>query len=131
MPPVLDNHGKYVASLNRLTKWLGEKAEAAGADVFPAFPGQELLWDGDRGRSACGSATRAIGADGSPKSNYEPGPDLHGEGRRARRRPARHAGQDRDRASLGLDRDRDPQVYAVGDQGAVAGPGRAASPPGP
>src|SRR5665213_3301379 len=49
VPPMLNNHGKYVASLNRLTKWLGEKAEVAGADVFPAFPGQELLWDPSTG----------------------------------------------------------------------------------
>ena len=38
-------HGKYVASLQKMCKWLGDKAEAAGAQVFPAFPGQELLWD--------------------------------------------------------------------------------------
>ena len=38
VPPVLNNHGKYIASLNRLTKWLGEKAEAAGADVFMQKP---------------------------------------------------------------------------------------------
>ena len=48
LPAPLNNHGKYVASLNRLTKWLAEKAEAAGADVFAAFPGQELLRDGER-----------------------------------------------------------------------------------
>ena len=48
VPPVLNNHGKYVASLSNLTKWLAAKAEAAGVDVFPEFPGQELLWDGER-----------------------------------------------------------------------------------
>ncbi|MGH8165290.1 MAG: electron transfer flavoprotein-ubiquinone oxidoreductase, partial [Rhodanobacteraceae bacterium] len=47
-PPPMNNHGKYVASLQKITKWLGEQAESAGAQVFPAFPGHELLWDGDR-----------------------------------------------------------------------------------
>jgi electron-transferring-flavoprotein dehydrogenase len=111
-PPVLNNHGKYVASLNRLCKWLGEKAEAAGADVFPAFPGQELLWDGDR-VIGVRVGDKGVGPDGNPKANYEPGPDLLakvvvlGEGPRgtlAKTAVAR----------LGLDRDRDPQVYAVG-----------------
>jgi electron-transferring-flavoprotein dehydrogenase len=111
-PPVLDNRGKYVASLNRLTKWLGERAESAGADVFPAFPGQELLWDGDR-VIGVRVGDKGIAADGSHKANYEPGPDLMakvvvlGEGPRgtlAKTAVAR----------LGLDRDRDPQVYAVG-----------------
>jgi electron-transferring-flavoprotein dehydrogenase len=45
MPPMMKNNGKFVASLQKLTKWLGGVAEELGADVFPAFPGQELLWE--------------------------------------------------------------------------------------
>jgi electron-transferring-flavoprotein dehydrogenase len=112
VPPVLNNHGKYVASLNRLTKWLGEKAEAAGADVFPAFPGQELLWDGDR-VIGVRVGDKGIDHNGNHKANYEPGPDLMakvvvlGEGPRGTL--AKVAIE-----KLGLDKDRDPQVYAVG-----------------
>ena len=111
-PPMMNNHGKYVASLNRLTKWLGEKAEASGADVFAAFPGQELLWDGDR-VVGVRVGDKGIGHDGRPKANYEPGPDLMakvvvlGEGPRGTLAKTAIA-------KLGLDRDRDPQVYAVG-----------------
>ena len=111
-PPVLDNRGKYVASLNRLTKWLGEKAEAAGADVFPAFPGQELLWDGER-VVGVRVGDKGVAADGSPKANFEPGPDLLAkvvvlaEGPRGTLTKTAVA-------RLGLDRDREPQVYAVG-----------------
>jgi electron-transferring-flavoprotein dehydrogenase len=111
-PPVLNNHGKYVASLNRLTKWLGERAEAAGADVFPAFPGQELLWDGER-VIGVRVGDKGVAADGSHKPNFEPGPDLMakvvvlGEGPRGTLAKTAVA-------KLGLDRDRDPQVYAVG-----------------
>ncbi|MGA2395816.1 MAG: electron transfer flavoprotein-ubiquinone oxidoreductase [Candidatus Lustribacter sp.] len=117
-PPVLHNHGKYVASLNRLTKWLGAKAEAAGVDVFPAFPGQELLWDPSTGSGQARVigvrvGDKGIAADGSHKANYEPGPDLMakvvvlGEGPRGTLSKVAIA-------KLGLDRDRDPQVYAVG-----------------
>ncbi|GAC1414150.1 MAG: electron transfer flavoprotein-ubiquinone oxidoreductase [Candidatus Velthaea sp.] len=112
VPPVLNNHGKYVASLSRLTKWLGEKAEAAGADVFPAFPGQELLWEGDR-VIGVRVGDKGIGHDGKPKANFEPGPDLMakvvvlGEGPRGTLAKTAIA-------KLELDRDRDPQVYAVG-----------------
>ena len=121
-PSVLDNHGKYVASLNRLTKWLGERAEAAGADVFPAFPGQELLWDGDR-VIGVRVGDKGVGANGEPKSNYEPGPDLMakvvvlGEGPRGTLAKVAVA-------KLGLDRDRDPQVYAVGVKEIWKVPGR-------
>jgi electron-transferring-flavoprotein dehydrogenase len=112
IPPVLNNHGKYVTSLNRLTKWLGEKAEALGADVFPAFPGQELLWDGDR-VVGVRIGDKGIDHNGNHKPNYEPGPDLFakvvvlGEGPRGTL--AKVAIE-----KLHLDADRDPQVYAVG-----------------
>jgi electron-transferring-flavoprotein dehydrogenase len=112
MPPQMKNAGKYVASLQKLTKWLGGVAEAEGADVFPAFPGQELLWDGDR---VIGVRVGDKGVDhnGNPKANYEPGPDLLAkvvilaEGPRGTL--AKQA-----IAKLHLDQGRDPMVYAVG-----------------
>ncbi|HXP94134.1 MAG TPA: electron transfer flavoprotein-ubiquinone oxidoreductase [Candidatus Binatia bacterium] len=112
IPPVLDNRGKYVASLQKLTKWLGTVAEEHGADVFPAFPAQQLLIEGLR-VVGVRVGDKGIGRDGNPKSNYEPGPDLFakitilGEGPRGTL--AKQAC-----ATLGLDNDSDPQVYAVG-----------------
>jgi electron-transferring-flavoprotein dehydrogenase len=111
-PPPLRNHGKYVASLQKISKWLGEKAEEAGAQVFPAFPGQTLLWDGDR---VIGVRTgdKGVDHDGKPKSNYEPGADILakvvvlGEGPRGTL--AKQA-----IAQLKLDDGREPQVYAAG-----------------
>src|SRR6267143_1063405 len=46
-PPPLKNHGYYIVSLNRLTAWLGEKCEAAGVNIFPEFPGADVLYDED------------------------------------------------------------------------------------
>src|ERR687886_468335 len=45
-PPPLKNHGYYIVSLNKLTAWLGEKCEEAGVNIFPEFPGAEVLYDG-------------------------------------------------------------------------------------
>ncbi len=111
-PPPLRNTGKYVTSLQKLSKWLGERAEEAGAQVFPAFPGQELLWEGER---VIGVRTGDKGLDhnGQPKSNYEPGADILakvvvlGEGPRGTL--AKQA-----EARLGLTQGREPQVYAAG-----------------
>src|SRR5580704_15413115 len=75
IPPPLRNAGKYVASLQKLTKWLGGIAEEQGADVFPAFPGQELLWDGDT-VTGVRIGDKGIDRNGNHKPNYEPGPDL-------------------------------------------------------
>ncbi len=111
-PAPLRNSGKYVTSLQKLSVWLAERAEEAGAQVFPAFPGQELLWEGDR---VVGVRTGDKGLDhnGTPKSNYEPGADILakivvlGEGPRGSL--AKQA-----IARLGLADGREPQVYAAG-----------------
>jgi electron-transferring-flavoprotein dehydrogenase len=111
-PPVLDNRGKYVASLQRLTKWMGQQAEEFGAQVLGEFPGQELLWKGDR---VVGVRTgdKGLDHDGNPKPNYEPGADILakvvvlGEGPRGTL--AKQA-----IPRLGLDSGKEPQVYAVG-----------------
>jgi electron-transferring-flavoprotein dehydrogenase len=111
-PPPLNNHGKYVASLQKISVWLGERAEEVGAQLFPAFPGQELLWEGER---VIGVRTGDKGLDhnGQPKSNYEPGADILAKvvvlaegprGTLAKQAIAR----------LKLDEGREPQVYAAG-----------------
>ena len=38
-PPPLNNHGKYVASLQKIAKWLGEKAEEARSTSLSCVPG--------------------------------------------------------------------------------------------
>ena len=112
VPPMMNNSGKYVASLQKIVKWMAAKAEDAGAQVFGEFPGQELLWDGDR---VIGVRTGDKGLDkhGNPKPNYEPGADIRakivilGEGPRgtlAKQAVAR----------LDLHEGREPQVYAAG-----------------
>src|SRR4051812_3538959 len=74
-PPPLRDHGNYVISINKFTKWLGEKVEAAGITIFTGFAGSELLVDGDR---VIGVRTDDKGVDkhGQTKSNFEPGYDL-------------------------------------------------------
>src|ERR1051325_9052264 len=47
IPPPLQNHGNYVISLNKFTRWLGEQVEQSGVDIFAGFAGAELLIEGD------------------------------------------------------------------------------------
>ena len=74
-PPPLNNHGNYVVSLARLNEWLGKLVEENGVYMFPGFAGTEVLYENDR---VVGVRTgdKGIDADGSKKSNYEPGIDL-------------------------------------------------------
>lgn len=111
-PPPLQNHGYYIVSLNRLTAWLGEKCEEAGVNIFPEFPGADLLYENDR---VIGVRTgdKGIDKEGKQKPNYEPGVDLRakvtvlGEGPRGSL--TKQLVQ-----RLGLDEGREPQVYSVG-----------------
>ena len=112
MPPMMKNHGKFVSSLQKLTKWLGGIAEEHGVNVLPEFAGQELLWEGDR---CIGVRVGDKGVDhnGAPKANYEQGPDLLAKvvilSEGVRGTLAKQA-----IAKLGLDAGKDPMVYAAG-----------------
>jgi electron-transferring-flavoprotein dehydrogenase len=57
-------------------EWLGKQVEEQGINIFPGFAATEVLYEGDR---VIGVRTgdKGIDADGSKKSNFEPGIDLH------------------------------------------------------
>jgi electron-transferring-flavoprotein dehydrogenase len=71
----MQNHGNVVASLSEVVRWMGEQAEALGVNVFPGFPAESLLVDGDR---VIGVRTTATGLnrDGSPGDSYQEPTDL-------------------------------------------------------
>ena len=112
-PPPLKNHGYYIVSLNRLTAWLGEKCEEAGVNVFPEFPGAELLFDYSDRVVGVRTGDKGIDKDGKRKANYEPGVDLRakvtvlGEGPRGSLTKKLIE-------RLGLDEGKEPQVYSIG-----------------
>ena len=74
-PPNFRKKGYHVASLNKIAKWLGERAEAAGVDIFPGFAGDQLLIEGGR---VVGVRTGDMGIDkeGQPKGTFQPGMDI-------------------------------------------------------
>ena len=78
-PPPLANHGNYVVSLNKLTKWLGGLVEKKGVNIFTQFAGRELLYEGDgTAMRVAGVLTEEKGVDknGKPKDNFTPGYEL-------------------------------------------------------
>ncbi len=111
-PPPLRNHGHYVISLNKLVKWLARQVEEAGVDVFSGFAAADVLYDGTR-VIRVRTGDRGIDKHGNHKPAFEPGVDVHAkvtifcDGVRGNltKRLIR---------TLSLDRDRQPQVYALG-----------------
>jgi len=114
IPPPLQNHGCYVASLGKLLKWMAPRVEAAGVDVFYEFPAAAALLEEGR---VVGVRTgdRGIGRHGEKKANYEPGIDIRtrcvvlGEGPRGTLVKQLDA-----TLGLGQGPGRNPQVYAIG-----------------
>ena len=112
-PPPLKNHGYYIVSLNRLTAWLGEQCEEAGVNIFPEFPGADVLYDENDWVVGVRTGDKGIDKEGKHKANFEPGVDLRaritvlGEGPRGSLTK-----QLTER--LDLDADRAPQVYSIG-----------------
>ncbi|MCJ1431399.1 hypothetical protein MMC27_000751 [Xylographa pallens] len=77
-PPQMNNHGNYIISLNQFCKWLGERAEEVGVEVYPGFAASEVLYRPDDG-SVKGVATNdlGVGRDGKPKASFERGMEFH------------------------------------------------------
>ncbi|WP_180897639.1 electron transfer flavoprotein-ubiquinone oxidoreductase [Martelella soudanensis] len=113
MPPLMNNHGNYVVSLGNVCRWLGEKAEALGVEIYPGFAATEVLYDENGAVKGVATGDMGIGRDGSPGPNYTRGMELHGKyvliGEGVRGSLAKEL-----IAKFGLDADREPQKYGIG-----------------
>ncbi|QYJ97765.1 electron transfer flavoprotein-ubiquinone oxidoreductase [Shewanella alkalitolerans] len=77
IPKTMHNDGNYIISVGNLARWLAERAEALGVEIFPGFPASELLFNEDGSVKGIIIGDMGVGADGQPKDSYEPGMELH------------------------------------------------------
>ncbi|HEY6941494.1 MAG TPA: electron transfer flavoprotein-ubiquinone oxidoreductase [Dokdonella sp.] len=112
-PPQMHNHGNFIISLGALCAWLAPQAEALGVEIYPGFAAAEALFD--ESGAVCGVriGDRGVARDGSHKPGYTQGIDIRApltvlaEGCRgsiSKQLIAKYA----------LDKDSDPQTYAIG-----------------
>jgi electron-transferring-flavoprotein dehydrogenase len=113
VPPPLKNKGKYIVSLSKVCEWLSEKCEEAGINIFPEFPGAEMLYDENDRVIGVRTGDKGIDKEGEPKGNFEAGVDILakitvlGEGSRgslAKQLTRR----------LGMNEKSEPQVFSLG-----------------
>ena len=78
MPPLMSNHGNFIASLGNVCRYLAQKAEALGVEIYPGFAAAELLFEND---AVAGIATgdMGIGKDGHHKAGFARGMELRGK----------------------------------------------------
>jgi len=112
MPPLMANHGNFIVSLGDVCRWLANKAEELGVEIYPGFAAAEVLTENG---AVVGVATgdMGIGKDGTPKDSFTRGMELRAkytlfaEGARGSLTKiliARYA----------LDRGRQPQKFGIG-----------------
>ena len=75
MPPNFRNHGNYVTSISKLSRFLAEKAEEAGVYILSETAADKLLVE-DRIVKGVRSGDKGRGKDGEELSNFEPGSDV-------------------------------------------------------
>jgi len=77
MPPLMHNHGNYIASLANVCRWLGEQAEALGVEVYPGMAASDLVFNPDGSVKGVVAGVFGIGRDGEHKPDFQPGLELH------------------------------------------------------
>ena len=112
LPPFMHNHGCYVGSLANLCRWLGEKAEAMGVEIYPGFAAAEYIYE-DGAVKGVVTGDMGVAKDGSHKDMFQPGLELRAkytliaEGARGSLSKALIR-------QLGLGENREPQKYGLG-----------------
>ena len=74
-PPTMRNHGNYSASLSEVVRWMGERAEALGVNIFPGFPADALLVEGTTVRGVRTTPT-GLNREREPGDGYMDPADL-------------------------------------------------------
>ena len=77
VPKTMHNDGNYIISVGNLARWLAERAEAMGVEIFPGFAASELLFNDDNSVKGILIGDMGVGEDGQPKDSYMPGMELH------------------------------------------------------
>ncbi len=112
-PPFMHNKGTYTGSLGNLCRWLGERAENMGVDIFPGFAAAEILYNDDGSVKGVATGDMGVARDGSHKPDYQPGLELHAkytffaEGVRGHLTKIL-------KDKFALDADSEPQIYGLG-----------------
>ncbi|MFM5893228.1 MAG: electron transfer flavoprotein-ubiquinone oxidoreductase [Novosphingobium sp.] len=113
MPPLLSNKGNYTGSLGNLCRWLAEQAEGLGVEIFPGFPASEVLYNEDGSVKGVATQDMGVAKDGSHKSDYQQGMELHGKYTMFAEGARGHLTKQL-KARFGLADESQPQIYGLG-----------------
>jgi electron-transferring-flavoprotein dehydrogenase len=110
-PPSMRNHGNRLASICEIVRWMGDRAEDLGVNLFTGFPADGLLVD-EEGVRGVRTTPSGLDREGEPGSGYMPPTDVEArvtvlaEGTRGSLTQAWRRWRD-----VGAE---NPQIYALG-----------------
>ena len=66
-------------SLGNVCRWLAQKAEALGVEIYPGFAAAEVLYDENGAVRGVATGDMGVGSDGKPKDRFTRGMELLGK----------------------------------------------------
>lgn len=112
-PPQMQNEGNYIISLANLCRWLAEQAEELGVEIFPGFAAADVLYDSNKGIHGIVTGDMGVNKSGEPGPNFQPGVEIHAH-KTILAEGCRGSLAQRCIREFGLDRESEPQTYALG-----------------
>ncbi|WP_375422336.1 electron transfer flavoprotein-ubiquinone oxidoreductase, partial [uncultured Sphingomonas sp.] len=112
-PPFLHNKNTYTGSLGNLCRWLANKAEELGVEIFPGFAAAEILFDDAGHVKGVATGDMGVARDGTRKADYTPGLEIHAKYTFFAEGVRGHLTKEVIR-TFDLAKDSQPQVYGIG-----------------
>jgi electron-transferring-flavoprotein dehydrogenase len=112
MPPLMSNHGNFIVSLGDVCRYLAQKAEKLGVEIYPGFAATEVLFENDVVKGVA-TGDMGVAKDGHHKASFTRGIELRAkytlfaEGARGSLSKSLIA-------RFGLHQNRQPQKYGIG-----------------
>jgi electron-transferring-flavoprotein dehydrogenase len=113
LPSVQQNHNNYIISLANLCRWLGEKAESLGVEIFPGFAASKLIYNNDGSIKGVQTGDMGLDKEGNKKDNFEPGIEIHAKVTVLAEGCRGHLGKEVIK-NFSLDDKKSPQQYGIG-----------------
>jgi len=113
MPPLMSNHGNYIVSLGEVCRWLGQKAEALGVEIYPGFAAAEVLYDVNGAVAGVATGDMGIGKNGEAKDSFTRGMELRAKYTLFAEGARGNLGKQLI-AKFGLGDGREPQKFGIG-----------------
>jgi electron-transferring-flavoprotein dehydrogenase len=113
LPSVQQNHKNYIISLANLCRWLAEKAESLGVEIFPGFAASKLLYNEDGSVKGIQTGDMGLDRENIKKENFEPGIEIHGKVTILAEGCRGHLGKEVIE-KFALSKNKSPQQYGIG-----------------